>query len=200
MNGLEKISIGISIVSLIFVAVNIVVTIYMNNKKIKADLVSKARIEWIQETRILSADIIALTAQLQRFLNTYLVQIEAIENKVHKKGSSDNHEVLKKEAFETYDEFQKKMDTLFSKVYLFKLNLGKNEYNDKFVDKAQELLDMFIDESGLIKEQAEGTKTIEESLEQINNINVELAKVLLEYIDLSREYYKQEWEKAKLGK
>ncbi|MGX7393998.1 hypothetical protein [Carnobacterium mobile] len=61
---MEFISVGVSIVSLILVGVNIIVTIYMNNKKIKADLVSKARIEWIQEVRRETSELLILYYKL----------------------------------------------------------------------------------------------------------------------------------------
>ncbi|MCA9765429.1 MAG: hypothetical protein KC455_03320 [Carnobacterium sp.] len=63
---MEKINIGISLVSLIFVAVNILVTIYMNNKKIKADLVSKTRINWIQDVRKATAELISAYSELAK--------------------------------------------------------------------------------------------------------------------------------------
>ena len=171
----------------------------ISNRNIDANLVAKARIEWIHETREISADIISITSKIQRNINTYMDQ-KKIEAQLLVKKDYKNHKIISDDALQTYNRYQDDLDTLFFKVNLFKLNLGKNEVNDAFVEQAELLLDMFIQETHLIQEYIYGKKSIAESFGLVKSTSINLSDELKKYIDLSRIYYKEEWTKAKHGK
>lgn len=169
------------------------------NRNIDANIIAAARIEWIQETRKISADIISLTTRIRRNMNTYLVQQKlAIEHK--QTDLIEDSKNFSDKSLEHYDKYQSELEDLFFKVNLFKLNLGENEENDEIVKQAEFIISRIIYETEVVQQYVQGKYTIEDCNKIIAESSQALTNDLNGYINLARKYYKIEWEKAKKGK
>ncbi len=156
-----------------------------NNKKLHAEIVSKARIDWINEFRNLSSKYLY---EVYRSIELKKIEIEAQNYMLHSKNASVE-----------YLRYRKKSEE-YSKLY-----------NESFsnMTKASIQLRLYLPKRTRSSEQIEH-KNIKEKIDFINN---ELNKVedktnnhiletlekdtLLKLTDYIARYLKTEWEKAK---
>lgn len=122
----------------------------INAKNIEANLKAKARIEWIQKTRIISAELITNSFKFDTLSKEYLNLTERInsyrnekkavkksrffyfKSKVEKEDEFVYESIVTKRS-NTFHELQETFDLIYEKQVLFKLYFGPNFENDKIV-------------------------------------------------------------------
>jgi len=160
-----------------------------NTKKYKADLISKSRIEWMQNQR-------ASVSKYVGLCDNYLdkcITLTLIGRKIPTLRGTRS-EVLK-----NLDDLRKEIDISYCSL---KISFSDSEGNKKIVEHIEELhkeLDQALqaaareseakNESELDSELVERAKKVYDALSSLNKL-----------VTIARDYFKDEWEKAKKGK
>lgn len=179
---------------------------YYTAKKYKADLISTARISWLNSVRGISTDIIFNAHRIASLVNTISYNKSLLENKKELSleevtTSRDDIKQFKQKINDENDDLAKSINlhkaALVEKTTLFKMYLGPNTENNKLVSESERIVKF---SEGLI------------NLYLANNIEYLPLKIgvgplgkhgenLIDgFTNSCRIYYKTEWKKVKLGK
>ncbi len=188
-----------------------------NQKKIDADIISKSRMQWINETKKLTSDfmndssfLLAITLFCEKSLQyeAYSIKWKGL-NEV-KKTSKIREELERLDTImNNIDQQQLNNVTIINNYQenmhrnrlLIKLQFSDNDENNLIVRKVESItndirqftLNIGWSEYANIKEKEELVKKAKE-LREIEQKEIE------ELVDVLRKYYKKEWEKVKTGK
>ncbi|MGX4686181.1 hypothetical protein JNUCC83_04690 [Vagococcus sp. JNUCC 83] len=182
-------------------------------KKINADLISKSRIKWIDDTKKLTSEYITDSTNLFTeihaaiFLEKNYYQ-KSLENKDNKemfeldpltmsiKNDIGRRKIIQNEL----------MEKLILKSTLIRLQFSDNDENNKVVDEVMSSISVgkkFINEISSLdtfkRSDLENITIFSEYEKLIVQLNQENYQRLEKLTNLLREYFKNEWEKAKLG-
>ncbi|MGG5306953.1 hypothetical protein IGK38_001618 [Enterococcus pernyi] len=197
----------------------------MEQKKIDADIISKSRMHWIDNTKDIASEFLVDTLKATAITKISIEKLKEIH--IFRAIEFENGEKLKKEKTDkkkdllAIDDTSKRMiNTLkenhydntieinrlsheISKNYtLLTLNFSDNHENSKVIDSINKInnhIRIFIRVSNELQKasaQTDWDEKIEEAKETSETINAEVNKLTI----LLRDYYKEEWEKVKVGK
>lgn len=193
----------------------------MNQQKIDADIISKSRMHWIDNVKIISSDFITISLNLGAHFKMFtekVIQFNNISSRIvflEKKGNSNLSKIEKEEYTELKNaikslnsEMQTRINTintllesLAKNFLLIKLNFTKNVEHQNILDSVEKIYNRLRKHSlnnGWI--QFGTDKELKKSLQNTNSIfkeNSEDTEILT--TELSN-YFKKEWEKVKQGK
>lgn len=199
----------------------------MDQKKIDADIISKSRMHWIDNTKVIVTTFVSNALELsannvmfnQKILqlNSKMIQMTQYKNIMEDKNKPKKEKEEAKDIFEHWmnegsvvfnKEMQQRVDLmseLIKKVYkdylLIKLNFSDNEEHKSIVDlcfSINEELRKFSLENGW--NQFASVVELEKALNNALKIRNSNATKINELTELLRVYYKNEWEKVKSGK
>lgn len=213
-----------AIISAVGIAVQIVMAFYNNNqlkkleqKKIDADIISKSRMQWINENRSLTSDFMNdtsfLLAQITLFCeksvqvseyNAALINLERAEQTTE---VTDGVQELKK-IIEIVDQQQvsnavtvnKLQEKMSRSRLLIKLQFSNNKENNIIVEKVENITNrirVFV----LAATWSQGFSLNDKKklLKDSISLRESNQKEIEELVEILRNYYKKEWEKVKLG-
>lgn len=189
----------VAIFSFLFTAID-------NRRNLNSDLISKTRIQWLNDTR-------ELIAKYIKYQSDYMKQISDIAVKLDQQVRILNTkiDISSKELDEMEGEISKgwkEADILKSKLQYFdtriKLQFSENSYNNVFLNKFNELVkraNKLIDDINKVGE------SNDEKIDKLKNerdillkfVDGEL-KLIIECTTISKKYFGLEWKKAKRGK
>lgn len=173
----------------------------INKKRIKADLVAKSRIEWIQEVRKLTAEFITLSTNTvlvhKRIINSKSTKdeskwIEEFYNNTEELANKQNLLKLYLPKYKTKKSYLPKYITKKKFVDInednsgVKMNLSNERYN-YYIDEIRNYISILNYEK---EEQKLDESILENKAENVFYANEELS-------NYSSTYLKNEWEKAK---
>lgn len=193
----------------------------MNQQKIDADIISKSRMHWMDNAKIITSDFITIALNLGanfKMFKEKVIQFNNISSRIvflEKKGNSHLSKIEKEEYTELKNginllnnEMQTRVNTintllesLAKNFLLIKLNFTKNVEHQNILDSAEKIYNRLRKHSlndGWI--QFGTDKELKKSLQNTNLIfkeNSEDTEILT--TELSN-YFKKEWEKVKQGK
>lgn len=198
--------------------------IYNNNqlkkleqKKINADIISKSRMQWINETKKLTSDFLNdssfLLAQITLFceknLQISVYNEELLKLNKAKKSASVTNQIKNLESLiDTIDQQQLEnigaLNDLLEKMsrsrFLIKLQFSNNEENKSIVDKVENITDSIRDFT--LNTRWAQYSSLEEK-KKLAKLSITLRenkqKEIEELVEILRGYYKKEWEKVKKG-
>lgn len=174
-----------AITGLIGVLIGFYVNTLNSNRQIRANLKSKARIEWIQSVRKLSTEYISVCLEYMQILKRS-INIRTDD-----------------EMIEFNNELRDKMNEINKYKYLLIMHFGtkknkryiifkrqvKNKENEKMIEEIKRLFNQVcIHEKIYLKQDREPTEE--------ENRNVKL----YQFVELFSDYFKKEWDKAKNNK
>jgi len=213
-----------AIISAVGILIQIIMAVYNNNqlkkleqKKIDADIISKSRMQWINETRKLVSDFMndasLLLAQITLFceksvqVSEYCVKLDNIEMSKNTNKVMDDIKQLEK-LIDIVDQQQvvnvAALNGLQEKMsrsrLLIKLQFSDNKENNLIVEKVESITNhirIFILKSTWSQgfSLKDKKKLVGESIVLRESEQEEIE----ELVEILREYYKKEWEKVKLG-
>lgn len=193
----------------------------MNQQKIDADIISKSRMHWMDNAKIITSEfiIIALTLGAQyKMFTEKVIQIKNINSRIiflEKKGNSHLSKIEKEEYTELknaikfinsemkarVDAINKSLDGLAKNFLLINLNFTKNVEHQNILDLVEKINDRLRKHSlrdGWI--QFGTDEELKQSLENTNSIFKENSKDTEILTTELSNYFKKEWEKVKQGK
>lgn len=213
-----------AIISAVGILIQIIMAVYNNNqlkkleqKKIDADIISKSRMQWINETRKLVSDFMndasLLLAQITLFceknvqVSEYCVKLDNIEMSKNTNKVMDDIKQLEK-LIDIVDQQQvvnvAALNGLQEKMsrsrLLIKLQFSDNKENNLIVEKVESITNyirIFILKSTWSQDFSlkDKKKLVGESIA----LRESEQKEIEELVEILREYYKKEWEKVKSG-
>lgn len=202
LNIQTQISIIVVLISVISLIVNTVVNLMMKRKDIRANIVSKARITWIENTRLISTKIITAADRLFSGISDF-IRTEELRNEM-KDSNVENfneiHEEINSFNESNFDIINESNQELLHQATLLKLYYSENPENNKVINKSEELLLLSnkahekIAQYGKQKIDLQNYKA--SSLEIQNQYNI----IINEFVEIIRDYNKKEWNKVKKGK
>lgn len=198
----------------------------MTKQKIDADIISKSRMHWMDETKEIATEFLNTSLSLGSHNTMYAekclqYQEYTMRSIIMKAKSTDKNIKLKErneakliyEAWKNHDqekfdeEMQKRVEKINDtmeinkKTYmLLKLNFSDNEENNKIIDLAKEIHED-LRKTSLSNSwmQFDEPDKMKEKVGKNRKSRDKNALMINELVDLLREYYKKEWEKVKLG-
>lgn len=182
-------------------------------KKIDADLISKSRIKWIDDTKKLTSEYITDTTKLFTeiysaiFMEKNYYQ-QSLENKENKEIFDVDPVIMSlKNDIGRRKELQNElMGKLVLKSTLIRLQFSDNDENNVVVDEVMNCISVakkFINEVSSLdtfnRSDEENVIIFSKYEKVILQLNQENYQRLENLTNLLRKYFKNEWEKAKLG-
>lgn len=179
-----------------------------NRKKLNSDLISKTRIQWLNDTRELIAKYMKCQLEYRKQISDISVKIDEqvgiLGWKI--KGTSADVDAIGAEINEAWSE----ADALKSKLQYFdtriKLQFGENSYNGVFLNKFNELvqrINKLVDDLDEIAQKYDKEIDIDR-LEDTRDVMFEFVdggqELFVECTIISKKYFGLEWKKAKRGK
>lgn len=163
---------------------SIIVTLSISKKNRRADLVSKARLEWIKEVRHHTAELSSAVFQCKETTEALTISSQGVSNSKNEKDKEKYEEIEKKRTEEfMYIAGKIKYEAIKMKIYF---TPGNDIHKDilAIIEKVDSI--SLFNASG----KAENIKdVIENSYKNIGPLTEKIS-----------EYLKQEWEKSKKGK
>ncbi|MEB7746526.1 hypothetical protein NGB19_06940 [Staphylococcus equorum] len=196
----------------------------INDMKLKADVVVKSRMEWIEKVRELSSDFIILHTELSNTISNYRYTVEKTNenNEITEEiiNEVNNLETINPNTIEEKKYIEKKMTTLNTRLEKLIKTSEENfkfstELHLKFKEEERELYKLLFlfktyfpainSKNKINKEHTEIIKLMTKSIQLITDYsssdnlkNEELAKeYILDFSDKISLYFKKEWEKVK---
>ncbi len=199
----------------------------MDQKKIDADIISKSRMHWIDNTKMITStfitDSLSLGANMRMFTQK-IVQYNGIriemselqEKSVNKKipqaernkakevsqhWIDEGSKIFNKDMEERSDEINELLKRTSNNFMLIKLNFSNNEENNQIVDLAFKIYEGLRRHSLTMGwDQLASEEYLIQSLRKTEKIFQENSLNAEKFTELLRDYYKREWEKVKTGK
>ncbi|EGP4990915.1 hypothetical protein ACTXLQ_00490 [Enterococcus hirae] len=196
----------------------------MEQKKIDADIISKSRMHWIDNTKDIASEFLVDTLRATAITKLSIEKLKEIH--IFRAIEFENGEKLKTEETDKKQEYLSIDDTVkrrinsliefhqnntieinklindISKNYtLLKLNFSDNDGNStviELIDKINNDIRSFVRVSNQLQKadaQTDWDEKIKEARTTSETINDEVNKLTI----LLRDYYKKEWEKVKSG-
>lgn len=199
----------------------------MDQKKIDADIISKSRMHWIDNTKTITStfitDSLSLGANMRMFtqkivqLNRKRIEMTELRKKsVNKKipqaernkareisqhWVDEGSKIFNKDMGERTDEINELLKKVSNNFMLIKLNFSNNDENNKIVDLAFEIYEGLRRHSLTAGwDQMANEEELIQSLRVTEKIFRENSLNAERFTELLRDYYKKEWEKVKIGK
>ena len=199
----------------------------MDQKKIDADIISKSRMHWIDNTKMVTStfitDSLSLGANMKMFTQK-IIQLNGIRiemSELHEKSMNkklpqaernkakevsqhwidEGSKIFNKDMEERADEINELLKRLSNNFMLIKLNFSNNDENNTIVDlafKIYEGLRRHSLNSGW--DQMTSEKELIQSLRETEKVFQENSMNAEKFTEFLRDYYKREWEKVKTGK
>lgn len=153
----------------------------MKQRDIKANIVSKSRIEWISEVRILIADFIRQVNKVTMNISHY---------NIYKDDPETALQITKENGENIID--------LNYKLHIITLYFSNNKENNVVISSLNEVYGLVADlyDISIIYDE---DKISEAETESLVKANILLEKRIQKSIVDCRDYLKKEWERAKLG-
>lgn len=196
-----------AIIAAVVSIIGIFIQMYLSEKTIKADVVSKTRIEWNKELRKVTSDIIHLSFMLNRILSTYLNENQTIEKAnaictpISPLYSNDElSEKLTISSLKLSEEFDQMFEDFTNKGYYFNLLFGINDRNQKLISSLNTINDSLNQLVEIRENFQNGTVDIEYSITLFNSKSKELGDVVSNFQNAVKIYLKEEWVQIKQGK
>ncbi|ELL5616570.1 hypothetical protein ACHLL8_01735 [Staphylococcus aureus] len=168
-----------------------------NDKKLNAEIISKARIDWINEVRKISAQYIYScnrSLMLKRKRAKFIKQRERSVRDIESNNNSERHTKLIKEfnkynkkVTETVEEFNEEIAKIIEKRILLNLYFT----NEKQVDKSS------ITHNQITSDMKSLTKSINDFKPQNDKVSIDYNNEIESLSNLIGKYLKQEWDRAK---
>lgn len=198
----------------------------IDQKKIDADIISKSRMHWIDNTKVLVSrfltNVIDLSAEYVMF-NEKILQLnlkyEEVKTLIKIKEDKTTNYNARKQATEVLDywtnegekNFNDDMTSRVSRINvlmkqihedytLIKLNFSNNDENNviiKLIYEIYEELRVFSLNNGW--NQFSGEAELKSAISKAKSIRKSSSEKVEELVDFLRSYYKKEWEKVKRG-
>ncbi|MBC3901402.1 hypothetical protein GH811_17520 [Acetobacterium malicum] len=168
-SGSDNIALIVALIALVGVLANSIIGYINTNKSIKADVVSKARIGWIEKERAFLSEYISLSSNMYSYYSIWV-----------RDGGEE-------EKFLNYCKEPVRFQNL-KNLLLISLGPddGKDDYNNEdFIKIIEELYD--ITRKNMVSNQRLDGLSKQQSMEK-------------ELTEFARNYFKNEWKKAKEGK
>ncbi|PKM74912.1 MAG: hypothetical protein CVU92_04030 [Firmicutes bacterium HGW-Firmicutes-17] len=168
-SGSDNIALIVALIALVGVLANSIIGYINTNKSIKADVVSKARIDWIEKERTFLSEYISLSSNMHSYYSLWIAE----------KKDADK--------FFKYCEHPVRFQNL-KNLLLMSLGPdgGKDDYNNEdFIKLIEELYD--ITQKNMV------------SYQRLDGLSKQQLKEK-ELTGFARNYFKNEWNKAKNGK
>lgn len=187
-------------------------TAYNTQRKNKMDLVSKARIEWLAETRGIIAEFTTEVYATIILLNDYNSELNKLIQAFKDKKDKKEKEALAKSVNDKVENITNNSIKVQGLKDKLQLQFGADDYNDLFLTSFIEITKCYEKIEGydnkvvtLISKPMNGfSNSIKETLEgYIGSANKEIGRIdefLVPCVRNSQLYLKNEWEKAKRGK
>ncbi|EYT95628.1 MULTISPECIES: HMG-box domain-containing protein [Enterococcus] len=199
----------------------------LEQKKIDADIISKSRMHWIDNTKEITTlflntslkltSLYVMFSQKAKQFNEYNARSEFSKAMSENKNIPQADRKKYKELYEEWElkdkpkfniemnnrveELNSTMEILKKAFMLVKLNFSNNEENNRIVNLAEEInedLRKYSLTSGWL--QFDSSDMIERNIKLTLKMRDDVAVKVNKLIELLRDYYKNEWEKVKLGK
>ncbi|KAA0691598.1 hypothetical protein [Enterococcus faecium] len=183
-------------------------TFIYTRKKFKADLISKSRIEWLNTSKKISTDIIIETDKIASKVNTLIANYSNIEKMRDGEIApffediETSEKMIQQKNLELISEINTSRYILQKNINLFKMQFGPNAENDLLIERSENIWNIFL----LVFEQISNFKINEkEDFEKFQENKIEplfseIENLIIGFSECCREYYKNEWNKAKKGK
>ena len=182
-------------------------------KKIDADLISKSRIKWIDDTKKLTSEYITDTTKLfTEIYSAIFMEKNYYQQSLENKGNKEILDVdpvimsLKNDIGRRKELQNELMGKLVLKSTLIRLQFSDNDENNVVVDEVMNCISVakkFINEVSSIdtfnRSDEENVIIFSKYEKVILQLNQENYQRLENLTNLLRKYFKNEWEKAKLG-
>ena len=199
----------------------------ITKQKINADIISKSRMHWMDETKEIATEFLntslSLGSQITMFAEkclqyrNYINEYELMKLKSNDKGIPAKE---RNQAKEMYEAWKNEDQSSFSKdmikrseainnameinkknYMLLRLNFSDNGENNEIINLAKEIHEDLRKASLSISwMQFDSLNIQEEKIKKTRSSRDKNALMINELVDLLRGYYKREWEKVKLGK
>lgn len=181
----------------------------MDQKKIDADIISKSRMHWIDNIKIISSQFIteslALGAHYKMFIEKIyqynkLQELLKSENKEKKKIEIKNElKTFDKEMLERVDIINNLLSELSKNNLLINLNFSSNSEHKQIIQLVTRMYNRLraVSLNGWIQFYEE--RELNQQLENINKVFQHNSKDAESLTNNLRDYYKKEWEKVKKG-
>jgi len=182
--------------------ITIVSSWLINNKNIKANIVSKSIITWLENARNTTSQLLSSANNCLKnynmFSDRYFQGWELNEN-----GERGRANLLAEEANKYKDEANLQRADVIKNLMQFKLLFGNNAENNYLTESAHNILDIINE---IIDETVPITSGEIDTLQKANKVkeNIEVKSkygdLLIEiFVENCRLYFKREWDKAKFG-
>ncbi|MDT2638631.1 hypothetical protein P7D31_00685 [Enterococcus dongliensis] len=199
----------------------------MDQKKIDADIISKSRMHWIDNTKMITStfitDSLSLGANFKMFTEKIVQYNEILINMRNLREMSINKKIPQSERNKAKEEYEywinegsktfnrdmqnrvNELNELLKKnsnsYMLIKLNFSNNDENNEVVELASKIyegLKRHSLKSGW--DQFASKEELVQSQKNVNKVFKENSLNAEKFTELLRDYYKREWEKVKIGK
>lgn len=192
-----------ALVSFVGVLATFYSTWRINNKTIKANISSKTRIEWINQIRLLSADLISnyeLLVTYKMFSYADMVII-ASKNKssLYSIGLS-NDEKSKIENEKKYNEHTIKVKSLSNQLLLYFINDNEHKKIKNLINDLNTITIKLSDYSREKLEIGKSNNYYDEKIAKSKELTDELMNTINQFREVVAEYLNTEWEKVESGR
>lgn len=196
-------------ISAIGVMVSYAINSKFNRDKLRADLVSSARIEWLQNTRQICSDYLSgINMVYTKHRDSTHLMIEMYNPKLN-----EENKIMMEDKIRDYSsEFNELIMKVDEKYFLYSLQFGIDRENNALLIEALEVKDIMNKLSELknnieflIRNRQEDSVEVYERIsnyfiENESLIKSEFEKAMNKFTESNRLYLKNEWDKAKEGR
>lgn len=183
-------------------------TAYNTQRKNKMDLVSKARIKWLAETREIIAEFTTEVYDTVILLNTYNSQLEGLVQQIEEGMRFKEPKELEESVNNKVKDIKNNSIKVQGLKDKLQLQFGADDYNDLFLTSFIEITKCY---EKIVEYDNEVVKLINDFsasdkkavVEYIHSAKTEIDKIdelLVPCVRNSQLYLKNEWDKAKKGK
>lgn len=171
-----------------------------NEENIKASLVSKSIIDWLQNARKITSDFLSSALNCT---SNYALAADKLYNGYlsFNLGHEEYSNALLNEGDKYRERGDSEREELLKQLFLFKLLFGKNDENNYLTNAAQEIVTIIykiIDELNELTLRMTQSGIADEDLLKNIKLRVSYTECLVDYFtENCRIYFKREWDKAK---
>ncbi|MEX1474826.1 hypothetical protein AB3H85_00895 [Enterococcus sp. C78] len=163
----------------------------MEQKKIDADIIAKSRISWIDTTKEILSEFINDVEKFFPHLIEVLQRVKDLEDDMIDKD-------MQIEINKLFDQVSQHLDIIHKNSMLIKLNFSDSEEHAPIID----VIDRIVYEINFSSNYRDENRSeiTERELNSALDKKSEVFNETKRLVQLLRVYYKNEWEKVKLGK
>lgn len=171
----------------------------IENNKIDADVIAKARLDWLQEVREIEIELVDQANIFVKSINTIMDHhVRFLEFKMKNEIDKAQNELSRRNKY--VDELNKSLMECKKQFLFFKLFFGSNESNNELIESAKSIIDYAELMNRIVIESFNNFGNyymVKANRDTIFNNSDYFDEKVDNFIDKSREYNKEVWETAK---